>query len=222
MSSEVSGCPSDHLRFGRSLYVHVRLSGEEVHDRARPGIGAKSLLALSVSVAYWRFHSSYAATVTPTVGLALSRSCCSATVRPRGLAPSWPDAPATANATTAAALASAAAKVLALPLTPALPSLRMRAIITAARARTLVQFVQGSRRPYYMRYQSRKRSRRRWKCSCGPARRKPWPSVGYVTYSNVLPRRRSASTCSSDCAGWTRSSRSPCAMRIGTCAFSRR
>src|SRR4051794_21899764 len=125
MSSEVSGCPSDHLRFGRSLYVHVRLSGEEVHDRARPGIGAKSLLALSVSVAYWRFHSSYAATVTPTVGLALSRSCCSATVRPRGLAPSWPDAPATATAkaTTAAALASAAAKVLALPLTPALPSL---------------------------------------------------------------------------------------------------
>src|SRR3954447_17730350 len=128
MSSAVSGLPSDHLRFGRSLYVHVRLSGEEVHDRARPGIGAKSLLALSVSVAYWRFHSSYAATVTPTVGFALSRPCCSATVRATGLAPSWPAPPATANATTAAARASAAAKVLALPLTPDLPSLRMRAI----------------------------------------------------------------------------------------------
>src|SRR3954447_13358206 len=119
MSSEVSGCPSDHLRFGRSLYVHVRLSGEEVHDRVRPGIGAKSLLALSVSVAYWRVHSSYAATATPTVGFPPSSSSCGATGRPRGLAPSWREAPATANATSPAAGASAAAKVLALPLTPA-------------------------------------------------------------------------------------------------------
>ena len=35
----------------------------------------KSFAALSVSVAYWMFHASYAATVTPTVTFMLSTSC---------------------------------------------------------------------------------------------------------------------------------------------------
>src|SRR4051795_6398542 len=179
MSSEVSGCPSDHLRFGRSLYVQVRLSGDAVHEAARPGIGAKSFAALSVSVAYWRFQNSYAATVTPTVGFALSRSCVSATVSVSGLPlSSWPEAALTAMATTAAALASAAARSRPLRLTPALSSRPDGRDYLRAPGRVLVQFVQSGRAAYYMRYQSRKRSRRRWKCSCGPARRKPWASVG--------------------------------------------
>src|SRR4051812_27243922 len=102
MSSDVSGCPSDHFRFGRSLYVQVRLSGEEVHDAASPGIAAKSLDALSVRVAYCRFQSSNAATVTPTVGFALSRSCWSPTLSVSGLPFSWAEAGPTAIATTVA------------------------------------------------------------------------------------------------------------------------
>src|SRR4051812_48229098 len=75
MSSAVSGFPSDHLRFGRNVYVYVSPSSDAFHDSARPGIVLKSSAALSVSVAYWRFHSSYDATSTPTVTLGLSRSC---------------------------------------------------------------------------------------------------------------------------------------------------
>jgi Ser/Thr protein kinase RdoA (MazF antagonist) len=52
----------------------------------------------------------------------------------------------------------------------------------AARARTDLGLTgrtpDGRRREGYSRYQSRNRSRRRWKCTCGPARRKPWASVG--------------------------------------------
>jgi hypothetical protein len=40
------------------VYVHVFLSGEDFHDWASPGIGWKSLAALSVSVAYWMFQAS--------------------------------------------------------------------------------------------------------------------------------------------------------------------
>ena len=126
----MSGCPSDHLRFGRSLYVQVFLSVDDVHDSARPGIGAKSFDALSVSVAYWRFQNSYAATVTPTVGFALSRSCWSPTLSVSGLAPSWPDAVVTAIATIAAAPPARRPGPFLYLSRRALPSLRMRAIIS--------------------------------------------------------------------------------------------
>src|SRR3954467_2238912 len=144
-SSEVSGRPSDHLRFGRSLYVHVRLSGDAVHDAARPGIGAKSFDALSVSVAYCRFQNSYAATVTPTVGFALSRSCWSPTVSVSGLPLSWPDAAVTAIAAMAAAPASAPARILPLPLPPSPPPPLNARDYLHAPGRVLVQFVQRGR-----------------------------------------------------------------------------
>ena len=71
----MSGLPSDHFMFGCSLYVHVLPSAEPSHDSARPGVTEKSLAALSVSVAYWMFHASNAATVTPTATFMLSMSC---------------------------------------------------------------------------------------------------------------------------------------------------
>src|SRR6185436_19486779 len=80
-SSAVSGLPSDHLSPSRSLYVHVSPSLEPFHDSARPGLVWKSLAALSVSVAYWMFHASYAATVTPISGFMLSMPCGSPTVK---------------------------------------------------------------------------------------------------------------------------------------------
>src|SRR3954452_16263005 len=89
-SSAVSGLPSDHLRPGRSLYVHVRPSFEPFHDSARPGIVWKSLAALSVSVAYWMFHASYAATVTPISGFMLSIPCGSPTSKMLALPPPPP------------------------------------------------------------------------------------------------------------------------------------
>ena len=60
---------------GRSLYVQVLPSADPSQDSARPGVTEKSFAALSVSVAYWRFQASKAATVTPTVGFMLSTSC---------------------------------------------------------------------------------------------------------------------------------------------------
>jgi hypothetical protein len=81
MSSAVSGWPSDHLRFGRSLYVHRLPSAEPSHDSARPGVVAKSFAALSVRVAYYMFQASKAATVTPRSGFMLSIPCVMPMVR---------------------------------------------------------------------------------------------------------------------------------------------
>ena len=62
MSSAVSGSPSDHCSPSRSVYVYVSPSSDASHDSARPGIVSKSSAALSVSVAYCRFHTSNAET----------------------------------------------------------------------------------------------------------------------------------------------------------------
>src|SRR4249920_1800646 len=79
MSSAVSGSPSDHFSPSRNVYVYVSPSSDASHDSARPGIVAKSSAALSVSVAYWRFHSSYDDTRYPAVTFGLSRSWSSPT-----------------------------------------------------------------------------------------------------------------------------------------------
>ncbi len=50
-------------------------SADPFHDSASPGVTEKSLAALSVSVAYWMFQASNAATVTPTATFMLSMSC---------------------------------------------------------------------------------------------------------------------------------------------------
>jgi hypothetical protein len=62
------------------VYVYVNPSSDSSHDSARPGIVSKSAAALSVSVAYWRVHSSYDDTRNPAVTFGLSRSWSKPTV----------------------------------------------------------------------------------------------------------------------------------------------
>src|SRR3954467_11532214 len=108
MSSAVRGWPSDHLRFGRSLYVHRFPSAEPFQDSARPGMVAKSLALLSVSVAYCMFHASKAATVTPRTGFMLSMPWVMPMVSTT-FPESWPDAVGPVAANTINTAASAAA-----------------------------------------------------------------------------------------------------------------